>query len=75
MPGDARKKRSKQRLEVACDRFRERLDFLEAMYGWKVHYEVDYATGRASFRVTPAGSPVSLEVDSVDVEHFGIPEA
>ena len=71
----AKRKRSRQELDKLCDDFRGRMAFLETMWGCRTEYEVDYATGRAWFKITPAGSSVTLSVYGVDVEEVLLPGA
>lgn len=55
-------KRSKREIEQAAIGFRDRMRFLEEMWGARVEYEVDLATGVCSFRITPPGASVTLVV-------------
>ena len=66
-------KRSKREIEDAAIGFRDRMRFLEEMWGAKVEYEVDLATGACSFRITPSGSCVTLVVHEIKAWNVALP--
>jgi hypothetical protein len=59
------KRRSKKSIEADAIGFRDRMNFLEMAWNAKVEYEVDLATGKCWFKVTPEGASTTLVVHDV----------
>jgi hypothetical protein len=66
-------KPTKREIEQAAIGFRDRMRFLEDMWGARVEYDVDIATGLCSFKVTPPGSSVTLVVHDARAWNVTLP--
>jgi len=54
---------------------RNRLKFLETVWGCRTDYTLDLSTGRGSLTITPESGSVALLLGEIDFRKLGLPEA
>jgi hypothetical protein len=54
---------------------RDRLRFLETVWGCRTDYSMDLSTGRGSLTITPDDGGVALFLGNIDFRLVGLPEA